>query len=1038
MQNKPAIRFGRNGKATAFFKYGPSALATVFLLFNHCIAQPVISALSGLSGTPGNSITITGSNFATTAANNVVFFGATRAAVTAVTGTSLTVTVPIGATYNYVSVLNTATQLTGFASDLFLPVFDGSPFSGGINFDAPVGFTAGTSSLSDPYGVAIGDLDGDGKADMVVVNANSNSISVFRNTSSTGSITLGSFSTKVDFTTPYGPSKVAIGDVNGDGKPEIVVSNTYSSASGSISVFQNNCSAGSITGSSFTTRVDFGAAGRPVGVAIGDLDGDGKPDIAVTNSSANSVSVFRNTVSGTGLTSGSFATKVDFGTGSIPYAIAIGDVDLDGKPDLVVADNNNVSSGSRTTGYVSVLRNTATSGSISSGSFATNVDFTAGTGPLAVAIGDLDGDGKPEIVVGNSDFGLGSESISVFRNTSSAGSISSGSFASKVDFSTGLSPYSVAIGDLNGDGKPDIAVGTGNYLHSGTPSRVTLFRNNCSAGSISSGSLGRTDIVTGVNGYDVAIGDLDGDMKPELAVASANNTVAVFHNHPLGLFAGGQVQNISVCNNWVTSSINPYLKVVATGASTTLTWTLISAPVHGTAVAAYTTVTTGGVTTPVGLSYTPASGFVGIDSFTVSVSDSSGSDTTEIRVTVNPIPAMPYVSGTSEICVGSSITLAGIPSGGIWSGTGSGAITYTSAGNVTGVRGGAGILNYRVSNSYGCWNQAGYTINVLVPGAIPGFSGGSAVSNICPGGTFTLVHPTAGGTWTSTNTAIATVSDGTVTAIASGKDTIYYTVTNACGSASARWPFSVTCPPSVAGISGYSIPFCVGSTRTLADATAGGSWTTSSASVASVSSTGGLFAVSPGYATISYSVTNSCGLTSTVTRTVLVLALPDAGTISGPASVVNGSTITLSTSGSGGIWSSLTTSVATVNSAGLVRGRSVGLDTIFYRATNACGTSIARHAITVTAFRGAEPIGAATDEGLKLYPNPTSGTLNVAITGGTGDATILITDVSGKVLFTKATSEKNFEIDMSGVPVGVYIIKVMTSSKTYTEKIMVQ
>ena len=474
---------------------------------------PTITSFTPTSAKPGDAVTITGTNFNTTTTNNIVFFGATKATVTAATTTSLTVTVPTGATFDYITELNTGTGLACASTTKFTPTF--SPNKSSItsaDISAKVDFTTGAGSF--PRSVAIGDIDGDGKPDLAVVNQGSNTVSIYRNTSSSGSISSGSFAAKVDFTTGTFPYSVAIGDIDGDGKPDLVVANR---GSNTVSIYRNTSSSGSISSSSFSAKVDFTTGASPFSVAIGDIDGDGKPDLAVANLGSNTISVFRNTSSSGSISSSSFSANVDFATGINPYSVAIGDIDGDGKPDLVVTN--------LTSNTVSVFRNTSSSGSITSSSFAVNVDFATGLSPISLAIGDIDGDGKLDLAVANND----DNKVSVFRNTSSSGSITSSSFAAKVDFTTGLGPYSVTIGDLDGDGKPDLAVpyGGGNT--------VSIYRNTSSSGSIASSSFAASvDFTTGSSPFSVAIGDLDGDGKPDLALSNyGDNTVSVLRNNPV-------------------------------------------------------------------------------------------------------------------------------------------------------------------------------------------------------------------------------------------------------------------------------------------------------------------------------------------------------------------------------------------------------------------------------------------------------------------------------------------------------------------------
>jgi len=462
-------------------------LSLLFIGLSAGAQIPAITSFSPTSGAVSTSVTITGTNFSATPTNNIVFFGTAQATVTTATTTQLTVTVPVGATYQPITVLTNG--LLAYSRKPFVVTFNGVPGIDANSFAAKVDFTTGTN----PQSVSIGDLDGDGKADLAVTNYISNTVSVFRNTGSASSI---SYAAKVDFTTGSNPRSVSIGDLDGDGKADLAVANW---SSPTVSIFRNTSVA--IGNISYAAKVDFTSGTGPISVSIGDLDGDGKADLAVANHNSGILSVFRNTGS---VGSISYAAKVDFTTTSGPHSVSIGDLDGDGKVDLAVANNSS--------NTVSVFRNTGSVGNIS---YAAKVDFTTGTQPYSVSIGDLDGDGKADLAVAN----YNSNTVSVLRNTSSVGSIS---YAVKIDLAT-AGPTSVTMGDLDGDGKVDLAVA--NY----SSNTVSVFRNTGSGGNISYAA--KVDFTTGTQPHSVSIGDLDGDGKADIAVANdGSNTVSVFRN----------------------------------------------------------------------------------------------------------------------------------------------------------------------------------------------------------------------------------------------------------------------------------------------------------------------------------------------------------------------------------------------------------------------------------------------------------------------------------------------------------------------------
>jgi|GEM_PF-474602 len=485
-----------NGDGKAELALANATDGTISILRN--MPVPVVTDFSPKSGPSATTVIITGRNFNTDAARNIVFFGATQAAVLSASSTSLSVQVPAGATYMPISVLDAETGLSGFASDQYVLTNPGvtDPELKESSFNAPIN----VPTQNQPSVVAMSDLDGDGKTDMVVINTQSNNVTVYHNEAADGSVDASSFPVAKSVTLAVGdaPKSITTGDVDGDGKPDLVISNY---AGRTLSILRNTSSNGIL---SFENQVTVNTSSGSNMIAMNDMNGDGKPDIITANAGSSTVSIFRN-ISTAGNVSFD-AAKTDYTLGGAPWWIATGDLNGDGKPELITANNGS--------NNMSVLVNTAGPGVFTASSFAPAINYATANGSRSVAVGDLDNDGKPELVLANNK----ANTVSVFYNTTSNGVLS---FDANQDFATGDAPFGVSIGDVNGDGKADLVTGN---LQS-----VSVLRNTSSSGSINSSSFaGKVDIRTLSSPQVVAIGDMDRNAASELVIANEySNNVSI-------------------------------------------------------------------------------------------------------------------------------------------------------------------------------------------------------------------------------------------------------------------------------------------------------------------------------------------------------------------------------------------------------------------------------------------------------------------------------------------------------------------------------
>jgi hypothetical protein len=363
---------------------------------------------------------------------------------------------------------------------------------------------------SGPYAIAVGDFNNDGVLDFAVANRNINTslISVFLGNGSAG-VGNGTFQTQMQYAVPTGDAPVAIvlADFNGDGNLDIAVAE-QGNPGNAVSILLGNGKG------AFTSHVEYATGATPTAVTVGDFNGDGTLDLAVSVGNGNAITVLW------GMGDGTFQGQLNLGTGDIPYSVAAGDFNGDGKTDLVATN-----SGGNT---VSVILNNGNY------TFQARTDYPVGPTPYSVATADFNGDGITDIAVANSNCPVfpacGPGTISIVLG------IGDGTFQAPSHYSTGTDtdPYSVVVGDFNGDKIPDLAVA--NYA----TNTVSVMLG------VGDGTfLTHTDFPVGSEPDSVATGDFNGDGKLDLAVTNFHsNTVSVLLGNGDGTFKSAVNYNV--------------------------------------------------------------------------------------------------------------------------------------------------------------------------------------------------------------------------------------------------------------------------------------------------------------------------------------------------------------------------------------------------------------------------------------------------------------------------------------------------------------
>jgi hypothetical protein len=406
------------------------------------------------------------------------------------------------------------------------------------SFSARTRYTCGKGARS----VAVSDLNGDGRPDIVTANHDANTISLLLGKGD------GTFAPSADFATGVSPSTVLVGDVDGDGKPDVVTVNDASDWS-LISVLRG-AGNGKLVDHVDTEGTDVQHTTTAV---LGELNGDGKLDIVVSSVDATKVML--------GKGDGRFAAPVSGTWGNVAHSLVLSDVNRDGKPDIVVL----------MAGAVRVLLGQG------NGAFAAALDSPTSSDAVAAAVGDVDGDGNPDVVLtmatasfevgavgvllgnGHGTFGgdrnypsashagllalgdvNGDGKLDVVTASEVGDSVSvlvgdgHGTLAASVSYPVGKDPIAIALGDVNGDGNLDIV--TANAVPGDTDlSTVTLWfgRGDGSFG-------GRKELPMNRKPTALALGDLDADGNLDLVVTSDYRYLSVLLGKGSGSFAAAE------------------------------------------------------------------------------------------------------------------------------------------------------------------------------------------------------------------------------------------------------------------------------------------------------------------------------------------------------------------------------------------------------------------------------------------------------------------------------------------------------------------
>lgn len=526
-------------------------IPAIYFLAGNIFAQvPDIVKVDKTSGTYREFVTISGSGFSDTNSELTVHFGSAKGLILNSTEFLIEVLAPAGTSYQNISVTNHNSKLTGYAKPYFNLAFSGDSFDESLMKESLT-----INEDDELFDICNCDFNGDGLNDIASTNntddAGATAITVYQNITQASDFEIKFQKiNEVNLNTGKGARNITCGDLNGDGKPELVVGKGGGNAD-RIYVFKNR----SITGIAFEPYVTILLSENVTSsttrrLKIHDLDKDGKPDIVMTDQGIGNVYIFGNKSTNGNIIFPSVDRQIIITPAGSLVGLDVADLNNDGKPEIVCNSDKS---------EIFLLPNESVAGTIKMGN--PQARSISGSNLVNLKIGDLDNDGDKDIAVTNLV-----NNIYVLENN---GDENNHSFGAPKYIETGRAPWGLDFGDINGDGLVDIVVGTTDETD-----KLTALINTSSGSNLTYMPyyIGNADI-----SFNLNVVDFSGDAKPDLAYINRKTNQIVLSRNMHCVIADINPKNPpAICSNKpVTLRSVPALKVDYVWTNTATNQTII-------------------------------------------------------------------------------------------------------------------------------------------------------------------------------------------------------------------------------------------------------------------------------------------------------------------------------------------------------------------------------------------------------------------------------------------------------------------------------